>query len=74
MLLYLVQPFLRATVSHEITEFLLQAFTNVRLVFFTHPSTIVPLLHRRKACIFKLFTLLASFSYATLSSATFLVS
>ena len=28
----------------------------VRLVFFTHPSTIVPVLHRWTACIFKLFT------------------
>ena len=46
----------------------------VRFGFFTRPSTIVPLLHRRIACIFKLFTPLASFSYATWSSATFLAS
>ena len=41
-------------------KFLLQAFTPVRFGFFTRPSTIVPLLHRRMACIFKLFTPLAS--------------
>ena len=46
-------------------KFLLQAFMPVRLVFFTHPSTIVPLLYRRMAGIFKLFTPQASFSYAT---------
>ena len=46
----------------------------VRFGFFTRPSTIVPLLHRRMACIFKLFTPLASFSYATWSSAIFLAS
>ena len=28
----------------------------LRFGFFTRPSTIVPLLHRRMACIFKLFT------------------
>ena len=52
-------------------KFLLQAFMPVRFGFFTRPSTIVPLLHRRMACIFKLFTPLPSFSYATWSSATF---
>ena len=46
----------------------------VRLGFFTAPSKIVPSLHRMKACIFKLLKLLASFSYATWSSATFLAS
>ena len=46
----------------------------IRLGFFTAPSTIVPSLHRLKACIFKLFKFLASFSYATWSSATFLAS
>ena len=55
-------------------KFLLQAFMSVWFGFFTRPSTIVPLLHRRMACIFKLFTPLASFSYATWSSATFLAS
>ena len=65
MLLYLVQPLLRATVRHDSWTFLLQAFMPVRLLFFTHPSMIVPLLHRRMAGIFKLFTPLASFSYAT---------
>ena len=46
-------------------KFLLQAFMPVRFGFFTRPSTIVPLLHRRMAGIYKLFTRLASFSYAT---------
>ena len=55
-------------------KFLLQAFMPVRFGFFTRPFTIVPLLHRRMACIFKLFTPLASFSYASWSSATFLAS
>ena len=45
--------------------FLLQAFMTVRFGYFTRPSTIVPLFHRRMAGIFKLFTPLASFSYAT---------
>ena len=45
-------------------KFLLQAFMPVRFGFLTRPSTIVPLLHRRMAGIFKLFTPLASFSYA----------
>ena len=44
--------------------FLLQAFMPVRFGFFTRPSTIVPLMHRRMAGIFKLFTPLASLSYA----------
>ena len=55
-------------------KFLLQAFMPVWFGFFTRPSTIVPLLHRRMACIFKLFKPLASFSYAIWSSATFLAS
>ena len=55
-------------------KFLLQAFMPVRFGFFTLPSTILPLLHRRMARIFKLFTPLASFSFATWSSSTFLVS
>ena len=55
-------------------KFLLQAFMPVRFGFFTRPSMIVPLLHRRMAFIFKLFTPLASFSYATWSSATLLAS
>ena len=45
-------------------KFLLQASMPVRLGYFTRPSTIVPLLHRRMAVIFKLFTPLASLSYA----------
>ena len=46
-------------------KFLLQEFMPVRFGFLTSPSTIVPLLHRRMTGIFKLFTPLASFSYAT---------
>ena len=46
-------------------KFLLQAFIPVRFEFFTRPSTIVPLLPRRMACMFKVFTPLASFSCAT---------
>ena len=45
-------------------KFLLQAFMPVRFGFFTRPSTIVPLLLGRMAGIFKLFTPLASLSYA----------
>ena len=65
MLLDLVQPFLRATVSHEFTEVSITSIHACTIWIFTRPSTIVPLLHRRMACIFKLFTPLASFSYAT---------
>ena len=47
-------------------KFLLQAFMPVRFGFsHARPSTIVPLLHRRMAGIFKLFTPLASFSNGT---------
>ena len=74
MLLDLVQPFLRATVSHEFMEVSITSINACTIWIFTRPSTIVPLLHRRMACIFKLFTPLASFSYATWSSATFLAS
>ena len=42
--------------------------------FFTATSPIVPSLHRQKVCIFKLFKLLASFSYIAWFSATFLAS
>ena len=45
-------------------KFLLQALMPVRIGFFTRPYTIVPLLQRRMAGIFKLFTPLTSFSYA----------
>ena len=62
MLRDLVQPFLRATVSQEFTEVSITSIQPVRFGFFTLPSTIVPLLHRRMACIYKLFTPLASFS------------
>ena len=53
-------------------KFLLQAFKPVRFGFFTRPSTIVPLLHRRMAGIFKPFTPLSSFSHVTWSSETFI--
>ena len=46
----------------------------VRLGLFTAPSTIVPSLLRLKPSIFKIFKPLASFAYATWSSATFLAS
>ena len=46
-------------------KYLLQAFMTARFGFFTRPSTIVALLHRRMAGIFKLFTPLASLLYAT---------
>ena len=55
-------------------KFLSQAFIPVRLGFFVRPSTIVTLLHRQMACIFKVFKPLASFSYAIWCSATFLAS
>ena len=65
MLLDLVQSFLRATVNNEFTEVSIISIDPVRFEFFTHPSTIVPLLHRRMDGIFKVFTPLASLSYAT---------
>ena len=43
-----------------------------RIEFFTCPSSIVPSLHRLKACIFKQFKPLASFSHVTWSSETFI--
>ena len=52
MLLYLVQPFLRATVSHEFTEVSITSIHACTIWIFTRPSTIVPLLHRRMAYIF----------------------
>ena len=45
-----------------------------RFEFFTGPSSFVPSLHRQKVCIFKLFTPLALFSFATWSSTIFLAS
>ena len=65
MLLDLVQSFLRYTVSHEFTEVSITSIHSCTIWIFERPSTIVPLLHRRMACIFKLFTPLASFTYAT---------
>ena len=71
MLLDLVQSFLRATMSHEITEVSITSIYACTIWIF---HTCVPSLQRRMACILKLFTPLASFSYATWSSATFLAS
>ena len=72
MLLDLVQLFLRATVSleFELGTFnkLTVSITNITactIWVFTGPSTIIPSLHRQRACIFKLFTPLALFSDAT---------
>ena len=45
----------------------------VGLGLFTAPSTIVPSYHRLKSSICKLFKPLASLSYATWSSVTFLL-
>ena len=55
---------------------LIVSFTRqlVGLVLFTAPSSIVPSLHRLKTINYKIFKPLASFSYATWSSATFLAS
>ena len=65
MLLDLVQSFLRATVSNKFTEVSITSIHACTIWIFTRPSTIVPLLHKRMAGIFKLFTPLGSFSYAT---------
>ena len=79
MLLDLVQPFLRAEVSLEFAEIFYMPMVSITLQplglgLFTASSPIVPSLYRLKPSIFKLFTPLASFSYATSSSATFLAS
>ena len=80
MLLDLVQPFLRAAVSLDLAEISIPWYIvsitlhPARFGFFTGPSSIVPSLHWQKVWIFKLFAPLASFSYATWSSATFLAS
>ena len=70
MLLDLVQPFLRAEVSLELAEILYTLMVSITrqslgLGLFTAPSPNVPSLHRLKPSIFKPFTLLAAFSYAT---------
>ena len=71
MLLDLVQPFLRSTLSLEFAEIfiLLQVLQHERFGFFTAQCTLVPSLHRLRACIFKLFTPLASFTYVNLVQA-----
>ena len=80
MLLDLVQPFLRAAVSLDHAEISIPRYIvsitlhPARFGFFTGPSSIVPSLHWQKVWIFKLFAPLASFSFATWSSATFLAS
>ena len=55
-------------------QYFLLHYSLYNLDFFSEPSTIVPLLHRLNVCIFTLFKPLASFLYATWSSATFLAS
>ena len=50
------------------------ALLSSRIEFFTSPLSIVPSLHRLKACIFKQFKLVASFSHVTWSSETFIAS
>ena len=65
------EPWTCGNFNTLIVSFTLQP---VWLGLFTAPSTIVPSLHRLKPSIFKIFNPLASFSYATWSSATFLAS
>ena len=69
MLLDLVQSFLQAEVSLEFAEISIRMLSitlkPVGLGLFTASSPIVPSLHQLKPSIFKLFTPLASFSYAT---------
>ena len=67
MLLGVVQPFLRAEVSLELIYTLRVSITrqSLGLGLFTAPSPNVPSLQRLKSSIFKPFTLLAAFSYAT---------
>ena len=75
-----MQPFLRAAVSFDLAEISIPWYIvsitlhPARFGFLTGPSSIVPPLHWQKVWIFKLFAPLASFSYATWSSATFLAS
>ena len=76
MLLDLVKHLLRTTAFYanakiSVLSIILQP---VQFGFFTDPSTIVPSLHRLNVRIFTLFKILASFLYATRSSATFLAS
>ena len=74
MLLDLVQSFLRATLSNEFTEVSITSM-HACTIWILHTSVYDCTFNdRRIACTFKLFTPLASFSYATWSSATFLAS
>ena len=63
------EPWTCGNFNTLIVPFTLQ---HVGVGLFTAPSPIVPSLHRLKPSISKLFKLLASFSYAIWSSATFL--
>ena len=71
MLFDLVQPFLRAALSLELAEISIQGLiVSITLHpsgigFVTGPSSIVHSLLRLKACIFKQFKPLASFSHVT---------
>ena len=67
MLLDLVKYLLRTTAFHEVAKISVLSITlqPLQFGFFKDPSTIVPSLHRLNICIFTLFTLLASFLYAT---------
>ena len=74
MVLDRVKHLLRTTAFHELAKISVPSITlqPVQFGFFTDPSTIVPSLPRLNVCIFTLFKPLASFLYATWSSATFL--
>ena len=76
MLLDLLKHLLRTTAFHELAKISVLSITLQPVQFgcFTDPSTIVPSLHRINVCIFTLFKPLASFLYATWSSANFLAS
>ena len=76
MILDLVKHLLRTTAFYELAKISVLSITlqPVQFGFSTDPSTIVPSMHRLNVRIFTLFKLLASFLYATLSSATFLAS
>ena len=76
MLLDLVKHLLRTTAFHELAKISVLSITlqPVQFGFISKRSTIVPSLHRLNVCIFTLFKPLASFLYATWSSATFLAS
>ena len=76
MLLHLVKYLFRTTAFYELAKISVLSITlqPVQFGFFTVPSTIVPSFHRLNVRIFTLLKPLASFLYATWSSATFLAS